>query len=499
MALETLHHPGDYVDGSFASPPSPQGELRIASPADVTDLASVHPIALTQVDPAVEAARRAQPEWRRLGDDGRRRLLRRYQERLRVHADSMVETLAREVGKPLWDARSEVNAMIGKIDVMLGEGAEWTRDRAVEDIPAEIRYRPHGVLTVIGPFNFPGHLPNGQIVPALLLGNTVVFKPSDKAPSIATWMARCFDEAGFPPGVFNMVQGQGPSAERLVQHDDVDGILFTGSQEVGSQIMRANADRPGRLVALELGGKNASIVLDDCDLEWTVRQLAFAAYASAGQRCTATSRVYVTRGVTDRLVERLSEVARQIAVGYPLDEGVFMGPMIEEQARSRLLAALERAGEAGFEPVVESRVCEVPGRQGWYVTPGIHRAPTPDVHVPGYTHEELFGPDMAIYEVEDLEHAIQLANATRYGLATAVFTRSRESFERAAEEVRSGLLHWNRSTAGASGRLPFGGIKDSGNHRPAGIMAGVFCSYPMAVQHTPGPDASLPSWPGLLR
>ncbi|MFW6051175.1 MAG: aldehyde dehydrogenase family protein [Myxococcota bacterium] len=492
-----LERPGDYIGGRYVRAGQPDDELVIRSPADLDDVVGVHPVAVEHVDRAVMAARDAQPRWSRLDEAERRAVLRNYQDRLREHAGAMAETLAREVGKPLWDARTEVSAMIGKVDLMLGEGAEWTAHRRVENLPGEIRWRPHGVLAVIGPFNFPGHLPNGQIVPALLLGNTVVFKPSEKTPNTAVWMARCFEEAGLPHGVVNVVQGGAPVAEKLTTHDEVDGILFTGSVEVGRRIAVANADRPGRILALELGGKNASIVLDDADVERAARHIAFAAYASAGQRCTATSRVYATPGVIDALVERLADTARSVVVGYPLDDGVFMGPMITDDARRALHEAQSRAVNAGFEAVVPGGAVEVDGRRGHYAAPAVHRAPRPDIHVPGYTHDELFGPDVAVYAVGDVDEAIQRANGTRYGMIASVFTASAPTFDHAAAALRCGVVHWNRSTAGASGRLPFGGIKDSGNHRPAGIMAGMFCAYPQAIQLAPTRPGPLPSWPGL--
>ncbi|MFW5926091.1 MAG: aldehyde dehydrogenase family protein [Myxococcota bacterium] len=492
-----FERPGDYIGGRFTVASDPDDEIVIHSPADLDDRVGVHDVSLDHVDRALEAARGAQPGWAAAGEAERRTLLRNYQDRLRANAEAITETLAREVGKPLWDARSEVGAMVGKVDLMLGEGAQWTADRRVENLPGEIRWRPHGVLAVIGPFNFPGHLPNGQIVPGLLLGNTVVFKPSEKTPHTAVWMARCFEEAGAPPGVFNVIQGRAPLAERLVTHDEVDGILFTGSVPVGKKIAAANADRPGRLIALELGGKNATLVLDDADLERTVRQVAFASYATAGQRCTATSRVYATRGIVDALTEALAETAASVVVGYPLDDGVFMGPLIDDPARRTLLEAQARALKAGFEPVVPGGAREVPDHRGHYVTPSVHRAPRADIHVPGYTHDELFGPDVAIYAVDDLDEAIALANGTRYGMVTSVFTGSAPSFEHAARSLRCGVVHWNRSSAGASGRLPFGGVKDSGNHRPAGILAGQLCAYPQAVQLAPTTEGPLPSWPGL--
>ena len=492
----TTERPGDFIGGAFVKGPADE-RLEILSPADQDDRVSVHDVTHAHVDRAVAAAREAFGPWRRLGEAKRRELLRAYQARLREHQDAIARCIAREVGKPLWDAMGEARALVGKVDLMLGEGARFTRDERLDDLPGAIRYRPHGVLAVIGPFNFPAHLPNGQIVPALLHGNTVVFKPSEKTPTAAVWMARCFEEAGFPPGVVNVVQGGLTSSKALVAHDDVDGILFTGSAAVGRAIIAANAHRPGRMIALELGGKNSSIVLDDADVERAARQIAFAAFASAGQRCTATSRVFVTEGQAEALMKRLAEAADAAVVGHPLDEGVFMGPMIEEGARQRLLDARKRAHDAGYQSLARGGVPDV-GKRGWYVRPDVQRAPSADARVPGYSHDELFGPDVAVYTVTDLDHAIALANDTEYGLAAAVFTGSEASFEHAADRLRVGVLHWNQSSAGASGRLPFGGVKDSGNHRPAGIFAGTLCAWPQAVRFTPPADAPLPSWPGLF-
>jgi succinylglutamic semialdehyde dehydrogenase len=351
------------------------------------------------------------------------------------------------------------------------------------------------VVAVIGPFNFPGHLPNGQIVPALLLGNCVVHKPSEKTPSTATLIARCLHEAGVPPGVFSLVQGPPELGAALTRHSELDGILFTGSATVGQRILEENARRPECLIALELGGKNAAIALDDCDLERTARALVFSAFATAGQRCTSTSRLIATRGIADALVARVAELARTIHVGHPFDPNVFSGPLISERARTSLGAAQARARAGGYETVLEGGACEVPDHDGHYVRPAIHRARSASVQVEGYSDEELFGPDLAVYQADDLEHALALAESTRFGLAASVFTGSREAFERAADVLRVGVLHWNRASAGASGRLPFGGLKRSGNHRPAGILMGTSCTAAQGVLlEAPGP---LPTWPGI--
>jgi succinylglutamic semialdehyde dehydrogenase len=486
----------DFVAGQFEHAASPQGQFELKSPADQSDLIATVSWSREQVDRAVDAARGAFPAWRKQGHAARAGLLKKYQAALKANLETIAAAISREIGKPLWEARTEAQAMVAKVDLTLGEGAAFTKDVRLDDLPGEIRHRPLGVVSVIGPFNFPGHLPNGQIVPALLQGNTVVFKPSDKGVMTSLVMAKCFAEAGFPPGVFNVVQGAVAVAEHLVVHPGIDAILFTGSVPVGQKIVAANAHRPGLLVALELGGKNASIVLDDADLERTVRELAFSGFATAGQRCTATSRVIATRGIAERLTERLASVAKHAVVGHPADEGVFLGPVISEGTRQALLAAQARAVAAGFEAVAPGGVVEARTR-GFYVRPAVHRAPTGVVTLPGYTDTELFAPDLSVVVVDDVEQATVVANDSPFGLSAAVFTQSGESFERFADELRVGVIHWNRSSAGASGRLPFGGIKGSGNHRPAGITMGQSCVYPLGVLLPAKADAPLPSWPGL--
>ncbi len=487
-----------FVADRFVTPSgSDVARTEVRSPADLDDVVCELPQSLALVDEAVAEARAAAKPFRRLGLEARKALVRAYQARLRVHAEDIARAIAREIGKPLWEARTEVSAMIAKVDVSISEGLRFTQTEVLADLPGEIRYRPHGVAAVIGPFNFPGHLPNGQIVPALLLGNSVVFKPSEKGPVTAAWMARCFAEAGLPRGVVQVVQGDGVVARRLVGHEGVDAVLFTGSVHVGKRILADTAHTPGKLVALELGGKNASIVLDDADVERAAREIAFSAFATAGQRCTATSRVMVHRAVAARLVERLAAAAERAVVGYPFAEGVFAGPVISLEARDRFLLAIEAARAHGFEARAKGGALEVSGRRGGYLRPSVHVAPAAGARAPGYTDSELFGPDLAVHVVNDDAEALALANATSFGLAAAVYTSSADRFEAFADELEVGVVHWNRSSAGASGRLPFGGVKDSGNHRPAGILAGLQCASPVGVYLAPPASSSLPVWPGL--
>ena len=487
----------DFIDGRFVVPAHTDGSLIIRSPADQADLLAEVPWSVAHVEVAVASARRAFKVWRKVPKSERAALLKKYQVALKAHADELALMIAREIGKPLWEAKTEVASMIGKVDLSLGEGDRFVADVTLADLPGEIRHRPHGVVAVVGPFNFPGHLPNGQIVPALLTGNTVVFKPSDKGPGTAALMAKCFLEAGFPSGAFNVVQGGVAVAEALTTHADIDAILFTGSLSVGQRIAAANAHRPGLLVALELGGKNASLVFDDANVERAAREIAFSGFATAGQRCTATSRVVVTKGVADQLINRVAALAKGVNVGHHSDATTFMGPLISEQSRTALLKAQSLAVAGGFEAVAPGGAVEVEGRRGWYVRPAVHVAQGSSVGVKGYSDVELFAPDLAVFVVDDVDAVVAVANDTPFGLSAAVYTQSKELFEHAADELRVGVLHFNKSSAGASGRLPFGGIRGSGNHRPAGILMSQSCTWSQGVLLPAAAETPLPTWPGM--
>lgn len=487
----------DFIGGRFCAPAAPDGELSRTRPADVDIGLPGVPYALAQVDEAVAAARAAQPAFREAGQPARADLLRRYQAALITHRDAIADSICDEAGKPLWEARIEADAMAQKVDLCLGPGAAYTETERIPELPAEVRHRPLGVVAVVGPFNFPGHLPNGQIVPALLTGNAVVHKPSERTPATARWIAHCLSQAGLPDGVFNLVQGPAPVSAHLCRHPDVDGVLFTGSAAVGRKLVADNLDRLDRLVALELGGKNASIALADCQLEATARAVAFAAYATAGQRCTATSRLIVEEPIADALLARIAQLAEGLRIGHPRTPDTFMGPLISEDACQRLEQAQALARDAGYRALVEGGRATVAGHRGHYVRPALWQAPAADTFVAGYSDSELFAPDLAVYRVADRAEAIDAANRTRYGLSAAVFTARRDHFEELANALRVGVVHWNRSSAGASGRLPFGGVGESGNHRAAGIRCGIACTYPLSVLLEPENGPGLGGWPGF--
>jgi succinylglutamic semialdehyde dehydrogenase len=476
--LKPLTPKGDFIGGSFVPVAAPDDEIVKVSPRDFADTLGRVPFWLGAVDGAVAAAPAAFPAWSMRPLEERKQLLLVLKERLAAHAGELALCITREIGKPLWEARTEVQAALNKIDVTLHDGLSLVAPREMAGSKQRYAFRPLGVGAVLGPFNFPLHLVHGHVVPALVTGNTVVVKPSELAPFTADLYAQCFAEAGFPPGVFSLVQGDGQSGARLSAHPDVDLVMFTGSYAVGQAIKRATLDQPHKLLALELGGHNPALVLADAPLEKAVHDVLWGAFVSAGQRCSGTAVALVEEAVADAFEARLLTELARVRVGDPLEPDVFLGPLVSEQARERTLAAL---GAAEAEPSIRTlRPAQaLGGLHGAYVTTSVHRIE--QARGLPYEEEELFGPDLAIERVQSLDHALVRANAGGYGLAASVFTVDREKFGHAFARLRHGCVNWNAPTCGASSRLPFGGTGKSGNHRPAALFSTLYATYPVAT------------------
>jgi succinylglutamic semialdehyde dehydrogenase len=469
--------PADYIDGAFR--PLSGDAITTRDPANPAGVVWAGSPVAAHAEEAVAAARRALPAWSALSLDARRAYLERWRETCVKHAGRLAAAISREIGKVKWEAELEAKIVAEKVTITLEErvlarvaGFEVAAGAGKTGI---CTFRPHGVMTVLGPYNFPAHLPNGHIVPAFLAGNTIVFKPSEKAASVGQLLAELAHEAGFPAGVFNVVQGGGAIAARLATHPEVDGVLFTGSFPVGRRILEANLDTPGRLIALEMGGSNPAVVTAKADLRRAAIECVRAAFATTGQRCTCTRRVIVEDSVADRFVPMVLRLASTLVVAAA-DDGVpaFMGPLVTNEARDAVLRAQARFASEG-RLLLEASPLD---RAGFFLSPGA-------VEVERFERrsdeEEIFGPFVQISRARDLADAIAQANATNFGLAASVFTEDRSEWEAFFAGVRAGCLNWNAGTAGASSKLPFGGLGRSGNHRPAGAFAVDSVAYPVAT------------------
>jgi succinylglutamic semialdehyde dehydrogenase len=489
---------GNYLGGAFVAISDDQADemLTRSSPRDASDLLARVPVRRDHIDLAVARAREAWPAWAMAPLSVRIAHVKALRAAILERSQAFAERIAHEVGKPLWEARTEVSAALNKIDITIDEGLALVSAREMGSRAQRYAYKPLGVAAVLGPFNFPLHLPHGHVVPALLTGNTVVMKPSELTPSVGALYAECCDVAGFPAGVFNLVQGGGAVGAQLAAHVDVDAVMFTGSFAVGQAIKRATLEQAGKLLALEMGGRNPAIVLADADLEKAVHDVVWGAMVTSGQRCSGTAVALVERGIFERFAARALELIEGLCVGDPLDDGVFMGPMISEAARTRFLAALGEAEGAGVLALRRAQPIEAARSQA-FVTPSLHHV----VEARGgvYETEELFGPDLALELVDNLDHAVARADASQFGLSASVFTRSEAAFQDAWARLHYGCINWNAPTCGASSKLPFGGMRKSGNHRPAALFSTLYCTHPVAsIEGETTLAATTPS-PGFLR
>jgi len=491
-----MHPPSDYIDGEFRAIDSSPSSATIIScdPSEPNRVIWAGSSRRDHVDDAVAAARRALRSWSRASLDDRVAVLRRWQALTLTHAERIAGCITDEMGKTLAEARLEAKALADKVDITLDRISFSRVTDYTVPVAATRRgtctFRPHGVMAVIGPFNFPAHLPNGHFVPALLLGNTVVFKPSEKTPGVGQILAELMHDAGMPAGVFNLVQGSADIARALVGHEDVDGILFTGSWPVGRRILEANLDRPGRIVALEMGGSNPAVVMPSADLRQAVIECVRAGFATTGQRCTCTRRVLVHERIAPRFITLLQKTASTLLIGPGRStEPIFMGPAVSAAAADAVLSFQRRQIEAGGRLLLESTRLDRPGH---FVTPGI-------VQVERFSldrDEELFGPFLQVAVIPSLEEAIVQANATRFGLAASIFTRDDAEWTEFMASCRAGCVNCNTGTAGVSSKLPFGGLGQSGNHRPAAAFSVDYCAYPVSSMIEESADAAVPT--GML-
>ena len=430
-----------------------------------------------QVDAAVAAARAAFPAWARRPLEERIVVLETFAATLKARSDELARAIGEETGKPLWEASTEVTSMVNKVAISVQAYRERTgiKSGPLADATAVLRHKPHGVVAVFGPYNFPGHLPNGHIVPALLAGNCVIFKPSELTPKVAELTVRAWIDAGLPAGVLNLVQGARDTGVALAAHADIDGLFFTGSSRTGNLLHSQFGGQPQKILALEMGGNNPLIVDEVKDIDAAVYTIIQSAFISAGQRCTCARRLLVPAGEWgDALLARLVAVTASIKVGrFDEQPAPFMGSVISLAAAEHLLKAQEHLLANG---AVALLAMSQPLEGAALLTPGI-------LDVSGVAQrpdEEFFGPLLQVIRYGDFDEAVREANATQYGLAAGLLSDSRERFEGFLLDSRAGIVNWNKQLTGAASSAPFGGIGASGNHRPSAYYAADYCAYPVA-------------------
>ncbi|MDP4488820.1 succinylglutamate-semialdehyde dehydrogenase [Pseudoalteromonas piscicida] len=460
---------GEWIAGQGAS-------FSSVNPANNEVIWSANAATAEQVDGAVKAAREAFYSWSDMSFEARLEIVKRFAEVLKENSEELAIAIAKETGKPLWETRTEAGAMVGKIAI--SEKAYQERTGVVENpMPvgrAVIRHKAHGVVAVFGPYNFPGHLPNGHIVPALLAGNTVIFKPSELTPYVAELTLKYWQQAGLPAGVINLVQGEVETGKALASHAGIDGLFFTGSSRTGHLLHEQYAGQPGKILALEMGGNNPLIVKDVADTKAAVHDIIQSAFISSGQRCTCARKLFLPAGEQgDTILEQLIKATKAIKVGNFDDaDQPFMGSMISNAAAAGMVKAQQQLVELGGESLIELTHTEGTG----FVTPGIIEC----TNIADFPDEEHFGPLLKIFRYTDFDAAIEKANETSFGLSAGLLGDNEADYDRFLRRIRAGIVNWNRPITGASSAAPFGGIGASGNHRASAYYAADYCAYPVA-------------------
>lgn len=459
--------------------------LRSIRPFDGTTLWEGVAADSDDIAAALAAARRAQPAWAATGLAARIAVAREFARLVTADGEAFAQLIAAETGKPLWEARTEVASVIAKVEISIAAQEEraGNHENMADGVLRAVRHKPHGVVGVLGPYNFPAHLPNGHIVPALLAGNAILFKPSEHVPAVGAYMVGLWQRAGLDPHLLHLLPG-GADVGRGLAAAMVDGLLFTGSVTAGAALARQFGATPWRILALEMGGNNPLVVWDvaEADMPAAALMIVQSAFLSAGQRCTCARRLIVSGRQYAPVIEQVAALVDRLVIDAPFAEPEpFMGPIIDNAAADRLLAAAGHIGGKAIRPL----------RRVWpelpFLRPGIM-----DVTGEQVPDAELFGPFLQVIRVDDFDAAVAAANATDFGLAAALIGGDRSLYEHFWQRSRAGVVNWNRPTVGASSAAPFGGVGRSGNHRPSAFYAADYCAWPVASLEAPAPALPLP-------
>lgn len=447
------------------------------NPADGSKLYEGQTASHSDVQLAVSRARSAFSTWRSLELEQRIDICRNFTRIVEVNRQDLAELISKETGKPLWDALSEVSAVIGKLDISIEAYSQRTptKELLLNGVSSKLSHKAFGVMAVFGPYNFPFHLPNGHIIPALLAGNTIVFKPSDLTPACGEKMVELWKLAGIPEGVVNVVQGDKATGIALASAD-IDGLLFTGSVNTGRALHKQFAGYPEKMLALELGGNNPMIVESVEEADKAALIVTQSAFISSGQRCTCLRRLLVPKGKWgDEFLEKLTHLIGKISIGAFTDKPEpFMGPLVSESAAKGVLKQQQTLISIGARPIVYCQALELGGA---FISPGL--IDTTDID----WDEEIFGPLLQVKRYSSFDHAIEIANDTKFGLAAGLISDNLTNFELFSAQINAGVVNLNRPLTGANSAMPFGGLGASGNNRPSAYYAADYCAHPIATQY----------------
>lgn len=453
-----------------------------------------HEATLQEADLAVYAARQAFEKWCETSLAGRISYLTTFQKLLEKNKSDLALAISKEVGKPLWESLTEVQAMLNKVTISIAAHHERTVDK-LEETGSEThatRFKPHGVVAVFGPYNFPGHLANGHIVPALLAGNTVVFKQSELTPLVGQKTLELWEQSGIPAGVINLLQGARATGQALASHPGLNGLFFTGSSQTGLVLNKQFAEHPEKILALEMGGNNPLIAHKISDLKAAAYHTILSAYLTSGQRCTCARRLIVIKDAEgDAFLNELKAMATKIQVGhYSEKPEPFMGPVITPKIAELLLKDQDELLQNGASTLLEMKLLKA---GTGLLSPGILNVTL----AKNRADKEFFGPLLQVIRVENFDEAIDEANNTDYGLAAGLFSSDLELYKKFYRKIKTGIVNWNKQLTGASSKAPFGGLGLSGNHRPSAYFAADYCAYPVASMESPALEIPKSPMPGI--
>lgn len=466
------------------------------NPADNTIVWQGHHATPAEIEASVQAAQQAKIHWAYLTVDKRADYLQSFAKHVESRRAEIAETISRETGKPLWEALTEVSAVIAKVNISIAAYHERNPEKKLmqgEESTASLHFKPHGVVAVLGAFNFPAHLSNGHLVPALLAGNTVVYKPSELTPAVAEMIMQCWQAADLPAGVINCIQGDGHTAQHLLGQD-IQGVYFTGSYQTGKRIHQFFSGRPEVILALEMGGNNPLIIEEVTELKSAINITLLSTLLSAGQRCTCARRLFIPQTPWgDIFVEHLINACQTIRIGaYTEQPEPFMGPIIRNHHALNHLKAQTMLQNLGGKPLLTMTLLH---ENTGFLSPGIMDM-TAVINAPD---EEIFAPFIQLYRYTTFTEAIAKANQTRYGLIAGLISESSSNYQHFYQTINAGLINWNKPTTGATSQLPFGGVGISGNHRPSAYFAADYCAYPVASQEQTQLGQIAPTLPGMTQ